>query len=127
MHSFRSTRSLARLRIGSFFYLLFIVTFVLILPAILWEKLLGRPYGLIAAAALTAACILSALIYLLVGSNVRCPLCHGPLLGNPRCSRNRNAQRTFGSYRLAVACRVMFLGRFRCPCCGEACRCQARR
>jgi hypothetical protein len=61
-----------------------------------------------------------------VGSGVRCPLCHGPLIGKPGFNRNRKASRMLGSYRLAVAARVLFLGRFRCPCCGEPCKCESR-
>jgi hypothetical protein len=126
MHRFRSSKSLFRLRLGSFFFLLLLVGLVALLAAVIWEAVLrhGEEFRFtIIALGITA---ISGLGYLVIGSGVRCPLCHGPLIGKPGCSRNRKAARMLGSYRLAVAARVLLLGRFRCPCCGEPCQCETR-
>jgi hypothetical protein len=55
----------------------------------------------------------------LLASRCRCPLCLGQPLARKACSKNRNATRLFGSYRLRVAHSIMWQGCFRCPYCGE--------
>lgn len=59
------------------------------------------------------------LIQLFVASRARCPLCTIPPLLKKGCQKNRRAKRCFGSYRLRVACGVVFQGAFNCPYCGE--------
>ncbi|MGB6219451.1 hypothetical protein [Haloferula sp.] len=108
-------------------FLLFTLSVVLLIPAILWATVLDHREDLYLSGVFLGIAIPSGLIYLMVGSGIRCPLCHGPLIANPRCSRNRKASRLLGSYRLAVTSRVLLFGRFRCPCCGEPCICDARR
>ena len=50
---------------------------------------------------------------------VRCPLCLTLPIAHRICSKHRNAKRLLGSYRLRVACTVIFRKHFRCPYCGE--------
>ncbi len=126
MHKFRSGKTLFRLRLGSLLFILSFVCLALMVPALIWEILLHSGQNLqhtIGALASTVGCGLG---YLMVGWSVRCPLCHGPLIGKTGCSRSSKAPKMFGSYRLAVAIRVILLGRFRCPCCGEPCKCETR-
>jgi predicted RNA-binding Zn-ribbon protein involved in translation (DUF1610 family) len=66
------------------------------------------------------------LIYRLVSSSARCPLCTVPVLLSKRCQRNRKAQRLFGSYRFKVAKDIALRGSFRCPYCGEETLCQVK-
>lgn len=126
MHKFRSNKTLLKLRLGSFLFILLFFCLALLVPAVVWEVILQPGNGLQYTITVLAATFVSALGYLLIGSGVRCPLCHGPVIGKPSCARNHRAARMLGSYRLAVATRVLFLGCFRCPCCGEPCKCEAR-
>jgi hypothetical protein len=80
-----------------------------------------------AATILLACAVVSGILYLMTGAGVRCPLCHGPVLRRPGYARNQKATRLLGSYRLKVALKVLLVGRFRCPCCGEPCKCQTPR
>jgi len=50
----------------------------------------------------------------------RCPLCLSLPIAPRICSKHRNAKRIMGSYRLRVACTVIFKRYFRCPYCGES-------
>lgn len=97
---------------------------VLLIPAVFYGTFLPEKNGMTVAAILLASAVVSGILYLMTGAGVRCPLCHGPVLGRPGCSRNQKATRLLGSYRLDVALKVLLLGRFRCPCCGEPCKCQ---
>ena len=126
MHRFRSSKALFRLRLGSFLFILLFVGLFLLIPAIIWGTILEHSDDLYYSGIILGITVLCGLGYLMIGSGVRCPLCHGPVIGKPGCSRNPRAARMFGSYRLGVASRVLLLGRFRCPCCGEACKCDTR-
>jgi hypothetical protein len=55
-----------------------------------------------------------------------CPLCHARSISHSGCSKHRNARTLFGSYRLRVACAVIFREYFRCPYCGESTAVKAR-
>ena len=50
---------------------------------------------------------------------VRCPLCLTTPIARRACSKHCKAKRLLGSYRLRVACAVIFRKDFRCPYCGE--------
>ena len=50
----------------------------------------------------------------------RCPLCLTLPIAHRICSKHRKAKRLLGSYRLRVACSVIFTRSFRCPYCGES-------
>ncbi|MEM1082854.1 MAG: hypothetical protein AAGI48_01935 [Verrucomicrobiota bacterium] len=94
------------------------------MPAVVYGTVFGGDDGLLIAAFLLVSAALSGILYLMVGSGVRCPLCHGPVLGRRSCVHSQKARKMFGSYRLGVASRVLLVGHFRCPYCGEACKCQ---
>ncbi len=59
------------------------------------------------------------LVQWIFSASAKCPLCMMPPLGRKGCSRNRNAKRLLGSYRLRVALSILLKGRFRCPYCNE--------
>ncbi len=124
MHRFRSRRSIFRLRVSSLSFLLFLLFTVALPPAAVWGFLFGDARGVKLTLVALPASLVFGILYLIFSANLRCPLCHGPLLSNPRCSRSRKADQLLGSYRLAVATRALLVGHFRCPCCGEPCRCQ---
>lgn len=126
MHKFRSSKTLFKLRIGSFLFVVLFSCLAVLVPAVIWEIVLHPGEFPRYTVAVLGTTLISGLGYLVIGWGVRCPLCHGPLIGKPGCSRSSKAPRMFGSYRLAVASRVLLLGRFRCPCCGEPCKCETR-
>ena len=125
MHRFRSNRSVFRLRFSSLCYLLFIGFVTLLILASVWGFLLYDERGVQLATMSLACSLISGGTYLVLSANLRCPLCHGPLMSNGRFARNPRAIRVLRSYRLGLATQALLLGRFRCPCCGEPCRCEA--
>ena len=126
MHRFRSSKALFRLRLGSFLFILLFVSLAFLIPAVVWGTFLQHSSDLHYASIALGVAVISGLGYMMFGSGVRCPLCHGPLIGKSGASRSQKAARLLGSYRLAVASRVILLGRFRCPYCGEPCKCDTR-
>jgi hypothetical protein len=50
----------------------------------------------------------------------RCPLCLMRLMLGQSCSKHSKAKGFFGSYRLRVACCIIFKKYFCCPYCGES-------
>lgn len=66
------------------------------------------------------------LIYRVMASSARCPLCSVPVLLSKKCQRNRNAKRFLGSYRARVARDIVLFKSFRCPYCGEPTMCVPR-
>lgn len=81
------------------------------------QTITSRP-AYLALGLLGLACVCALLQYHLA-RRVRCPLCLVPPLVPKGCSKSRHARRLLGSYRLRVACGVIFRSRFRCPYCGE--------
>ncbi|MGA0845986.1 MAG: hypothetical protein ACO3RV_05540 [Luteolibacter sp.] len=67
---------------------------------------------------LFAFCVVLILQWI-IAHDTRCPLCHVPVMLSKKCAKNTKARRLIFSYRLRVATQVGFLGRFRCPYCGE--------
>jgi hypothetical protein len=66
------------------------------------------------------------LLQWMIAVRANCPLCMTSVLGNKECIKHRSARTFLGSYRLRVALTVLFLNRFRCPYCGEACEVTVR-
>lgn len=69
---------------------------------------------------LVALSVFIAISQSITASRVRCPLCIGFPLSISSCVKNASARKFLGSYRLRVACTVIFKGNFRCPYCGES-------
>jgi hypothetical protein len=87
---------------------------LLIVSAIAIDKQLAHvAIGLFAGALLVAA------IQWIVSAQARCPLCLTPPLALRYCAKHRKARRLLGSFRLRVACSIIFRNYFRCPYCGE--------
>jgi len=55
----------------------------------------------------------------IIAQQTKCPLCITPVLANKNCSKNKNAQTLFGSYRLKSSVGILFRDHFRCPYCNE--------
>ena len=60
------------------------------------------------------------LLYFIISSSWKCPLCSGAVWTKSKCSKNPKAKKALGlSYRLNIASRVIFKLPYRCPYCGE--------
>ena len=88
--------------------------------------LVNRQLLILTLALLTFSLVLL-IAFRLSASGARCPLCTVQILLSRRCQRNRNAQRTLGSYRARVARDIVLTRTFRCPYCGEPTQCSPRR
>ena len=71
------------------------------------------------AAGMFATALLVGVIQWAISTRAHCPLCLAPPIAHRCCSKHRKAKRLLGSYRLRVACTVIFRNYFRCPYCGE--------
>lgn len=78
------------------------------------------------ALALIGATVFLAILQWGFSSRACCPLCHAKSIYHNGCSRHPDAKALFGSYRLRVACTVIFREYFRCPYCGESTVVKAR-
>ncbi len=61
-----------------------------------------------------------------ISFRARCPLCHARSIARNGCAKHQLARPLLGSYRLRVACAVIFMECFRCPYCGESTAVKAR-
>lgn len=86
---------------------------------LLYALLRNDPILLIESLILLLAFCVILITQWIVAHDTRCPLCHVPVMLSKKCAKNSKARRLFFSYRLRVATQVGFLGRFRCPYCGE--------
>lgn len=119
MHRFRSKSIIIRFQTVS----LLILLKVLLVPSSLGILLYGiitneRKYIFLGGIVAGVTVILSVTQWILA-ARTRCPLCLTPVLAVKDCSKNRNAKKLFGSYRLRVAISVVLNGSFRCPYCNE--------
>lgn len=122
MHRFANKFVLFRLRLAALLYLLFFFS-CLGLPFVVgWGILFNDSRGLQASFVLLPTAFLSGILFLMVSSGVRCPLCRGQVLRRHGATAvNSKARPLFGSYRLRVICGLFFAGQFRCFHCGEPC------
>lgn len=122
LHRFATRSLLVRLRLACLFLILFATSCFLVPAAVVWGTVLHDPRGLQASMILLPAAFISGLLYLMIGSGVRCPLCRGVVLkrlgGTPT---NSKARKIFGSHRLAIILGAFFAGHYRCMHCGEPC------
>lgn len=128
MHRFATRSILIRLRLAALLLIVFTASCALSPLAVAWGVLIHDPRGIQASFILIPTVAVSGILFLMVGSGVRCPLCRGPVLRRPAgVSVNSKARRLLGSYRFRVICGLFFAGHFRCFHCGEACDAQVPR
>lgn len=125
-HLFRSGRSAVRLWLGSLLMLIFGLSIPVSLGVGLYVLLFSEPVWMQRLLICLVVTIGLGILYFMVAFGAICPLCRGRLLHLGRSSRNRKAQASLGSYRFGVASRVLTGRTFRCPHCGEPCRCERR-
>lgn len=125
-HQFRSGRSVVKLWLGSAFLVLFLAAIPITLGIGIYVLLFSEQEWMVRLLIMLGATTVLGFLSLVFGHGAICPLCRGRLLHLGRSSRNSRAKTSFGSYRLGVATRVLTGRTFRCPHCGEPCRCESR-
>ncbi len=120
MHIQRSKRSLRLLRRGAYHFLFNTVLGFAAVGAVAWSayhydlKLLYGSLGLV------GLWLVSAVVFMVRGSRLRCSMCVMPLWSGSKCQKHKTVKPALGvSYRLGVALAVIFTGKYRCPYCGE--------
>ena len=126
MHKLTSSDALRRFRIASLLVLVMFATVPFVIGFALGGLLLGEHRWFLLAGVAMAVGLFCALMNFLLGMRLKCPLCMMPPLLNRHCSKHRNASKMFGSYKLRVACSIIFKRSFRCPYCGEPTAMQVR-
>lgn len=63
--------------------------------------------------------LLTYLSFTISSSNCQCQLCQAKTMRSLKCTRNKKAKKTLGSYRLNMALSIVFRGHFLCQYCGE--------
>ncbi len=122
MHRFANRSLLFRLRLSALLLILFTLGIVLLPAAVIWGTVFHDPRGILACFILLPTTVVSGLLFLLISSDVRCPLCRGQVLRRSSANTiNAKARGLLGSYRLRVVCGIFFTGGFRCLHCGEPC------
>ncbi len=126
MHKFSSNYSIRRIRLAALLlgakYLLSAAAAGVLLYSLMISDQELANYGLV----IMAAAILAVISQWMVARRASCPLCMTSVLARKGCAKHRTARPLLGSHRLRVAFSVLFLGRFRCPYCGEASLLQVR-
>lgn len=114
------------MKLGSWLFFLLGLNTLITIPVAAYALILVNRDLLLLTLSLLGASLVLLILFRIMAAGARCPLCTGPILLSRRCSRNRNAARTLGSYRIRVARDIMLTNRFRCPYCGESTRCSPR-
>lgn len=119
MHRLPSHSALIRFRLAA--YLMVIGTIVLLsgIGLLGYSIFISHRAHTILGSLLIGAGVFLMIIQWITAARARCPLCLTPALAKKSCSKNRNAKRLLGSYRLRVASSIIFRNQFRCPYCNE--------
>ena len=120
MHHLPSPQSVTRFKLTSWVLLLMWLVIPPTLGLIIYSLLCGDKQLTHLALWLLGGSVLVGIIQWLLGLRLRCPLCLAHPIAHDGCSKHRSAKHLFGSYRLRVACSIVFMNYFRCPYCGEA-------
>lgn len=114
------------MRLSALSFLMLSLNFAVTIPVMTLGFVRDDRELLLLSLGLIGAGLVFLLIYRITGTSARCSLCSNPVLFSKRCSRNRNARRTAGSYRMRVALSIACTNRFTCPYCGERTHCKAK-
>lgn len=119
MHRLPSHSALVRFRLAAYLYVLAILVLLGGIGYLGWSIFINHQTHIILSASLIGAGVLLVVCQWITAARARCPLCLVPSLSKKNCSKNRNAKRLLGSYRLKVATSIIFQNSFRCPYCNE--------
>ena len=119
MYHLRSRHTAVCLKLAAWLllinWLLLPAAFIVLILA--WVRI-DRQLALLSVCLIAAAGVVGVIQWGL-SALVRCPLCLTTPIARRACSKHRKAKRLLGSYRLRVACAVIFRKYFRCPYCGK--------
>lgn len=119
MHRLPSRAALVRFRLSAYLYVFGILTLIAGIGYLGYSIFIDHRAHIVIAGSVVVAGVLMLIFQWASASRARCPLCLTPSLARKNCSKNRNAKRLLGSYRLRVATSIMFQNHFRCPYCNE--------
>ncbi len=119
MHRLPSQSAVTRFRLAAYLYILFILLVIGGFSYLGWALVENHQQHVIFAAGVIGAAMAVFIFHWITASRVRCPLCLVPSMARKNCSKNRNAKRLLGSYRLKVASSIILHNHFRCPYCNE--------
>lgn len=119
MHRLQSRSVLVRFRLSAWFFILSLILIPAGIGYLGWSIFVHLHQHILFASLVIGAGIACLIIQWISASRARCPLCLTPSMAKKNCSKNRNAKKLLGSYRLKVASSIIFQNHFRCPYCNE--------
>lgn len=120
MHRHRSARTLRSLKASAWHFLLNMLLGLLGIGLLGYGYFSHDHFWVVMGACTLGIWMLSIGLFFIQRGSLRCPLCMVPVWAGKKCQRHRKVKPALGvSYRLGVACAVIFLGHYRCPYCGE--------
>lgn len=119
VHRFQTQSMIRRFRFVSLLIFVELITAAISLATILYSIVLHERELTILGLEMLLATVIIAVIKWVLAAKTRCPLCLTPVLARKACSKNRNARRLFGSYRIRAATDILLKGHFRCTYCNE--------
>jgi hypothetical protein len=119
MHRLPSRLTIFRFRCAAILLCAKCVLAPIAVGILLLSTLTGDPSHAQLGVGLALLTLLIALLQWLMAARTSCPLCMTPVLAKKHCMTHRHARPLFGSYRLRVACAILFRNTFHCPYCHE--------
>lgn len=119
MHRLPSRAALIRFRISAWFFILGFLLLISGIGYLGWSVFIAHNMHIIIASSIIGGGVACMIIQWISASRARCPLCLTPSMARKNCSKNRNAKRLLGSYRMKVATSIILHNNFRCPYCNE--------
>jgi len=119
MHRVPAKSTIRRFRFTSVLLMLKLLILIVSVPLLLvgwiFHDLTKIHYGV----AMLLSLPIVAFTQWITSTRARCPLCMTAVLADKSCAVHSNARTILWSYRLRVACTILFKNQFRCPYCGE--------
>jgi len=119
MHRLPSQSAVTRFRVAAYLYIIALLIVIGGIGYLGWALYASLQDHVVTAAAVIGLAVVTFIIQWIASARVRCPLCLVPSMAKKNCSKNRNAKRLLGSYRLKVASSIILHNNFRCPYCNE--------
>lgn len=119
MHRLPSRSALVRFRLSAWLFILAILLIAAGIGYVAYAVSTSLGQHIVIASSVIAAGVFCLIFQWFTAARARCPLCLTPSMAKKNCSKNRNARRLLGSYRLKVATSIIMNGHFRCPYCNE--------
>lgn len=119
MHRLPSQSAVIRFRLAAYLLVIGLVMAAASLAYLGYSIFILHRAHIAISASLIVVSVILIVFQWITASRARCPLCLTPSLAKKNCSKNREAKRLLGSYRLRVATSIIRHNNFRCPYCNE--------